>query len=186
MTPDTKCSTPAPCEKCKGTGSYAYDENHGKICEVCCRHTGRHVNDTGKEDYDYLHNVCADGCGEKLPETVPGKSLKESLAEPPSPTPVEEKAGWEERYDRIFQHSLGCNGTGDCDCNVNEVKSFIRSLLLSREREVATRLMTAKYPANCWERALEGNYDDAWEAGWEDRQAAFDRTCSELGIDIKK
>jgi len=26
------------CKKCNGVGSYSYDENHGKICEVCCTH----------------------------------------------------------------------------------------------------------------------------------------------------
>ena len=26
------------CPKCKGTGSYMYDHNHGTICEQCCKH----------------------------------------------------------------------------------------------------------------------------------------------------
>lgn len=28
------------CKKCNGIGSYSYDDNHGKICEVCCKHNG--------------------------------------------------------------------------------------------------------------------------------------------------
>lgn len=27
-----------PCKKCDGTGRYAYDKNHTKICEDCCKH----------------------------------------------------------------------------------------------------------------------------------------------------
>jgi hypothetical protein len=26
------------CQKCGGTGWYAYDHNHSKICEQCCLH----------------------------------------------------------------------------------------------------------------------------------------------------
>ena len=26
------------CQKCGGTGRYMYDHNHGKPCEVCCKH----------------------------------------------------------------------------------------------------------------------------------------------------
>lgn len=26
------------CPKCHGAGRYAYDENHSKVCEVCCPH----------------------------------------------------------------------------------------------------------------------------------------------------
>ena len=26
------------CKKCDGKGHYAYDDNHGKICEACCPH----------------------------------------------------------------------------------------------------------------------------------------------------
>lgn len=26
------------CPKCKGKGSYMYDENHGTICDLCCDH----------------------------------------------------------------------------------------------------------------------------------------------------
>lgn len=29
---------PTPCCRCGGDGWYAYDENHGKPCEVCCAH----------------------------------------------------------------------------------------------------------------------------------------------------
>ena len=28
------------CTKCNDKGSYMYDENHIKPCEVCCPHTG--------------------------------------------------------------------------------------------------------------------------------------------------
>jgi hypothetical protein len=26
------------CPKCKGTGAYMYDHNHGTICDLCCEH----------------------------------------------------------------------------------------------------------------------------------------------------
>lgn len=51
------------CPKCNGTGSYSYDENHGKICEVCCPHDQgwwllqeHYGNDNGKL-------CCLRGCG---------------------------------------------------------------------------------------------------------------------------
>lgn len=33
------CMTNKKCEKCHGRGSYMYDENHAKPCEVCCTHS---------------------------------------------------------------------------------------------------------------------------------------------------
>lgn len=33
----TFCAAPK-CQKCNDTGWYAYDHNHGKICEFCCPH----------------------------------------------------------------------------------------------------------------------------------------------------
>ena len=51
------------CEKCKGTGRYAYDEQHIKPCEACCVHSDgwwkldkRHGEDAGKY-------ACKIGCG---------------------------------------------------------------------------------------------------------------------------
>jgi hypothetical protein len=26
------------CKVCKDTGWYAYDENHSKVCDACCKH----------------------------------------------------------------------------------------------------------------------------------------------------
>lgn len=52
-----------PCPRCGGRGWYAYDENHGKPCEVCCQH------DKGvwqlREHYRYLNEkwCCRAGCG---------------------------------------------------------------------------------------------------------------------------
>lgn len=35
-----ECQIVYICPKCHGTKGYMYDENHGKICEVCCDHDG--------------------------------------------------------------------------------------------------------------------------------------------------
>jgi hypothetical protein len=51
------------CPKCHGTRWYAYDKNHSKPCEVCCKH------DAGwwllKEHYGENNNkwCCRVGCG---------------------------------------------------------------------------------------------------------------------------
>lgn len=51
------------CPKCKGTGAYMHDHNHGTICPRCCRH------DRGfwllKEYYgaDNGKWCCRAGCG---------------------------------------------------------------------------------------------------------------------------
>lgn len=51
------------CPKCGGSGHYAYDDNHAKICEVCCPH------DQGwfelKEHYGNRNGqmCCKRGCG---------------------------------------------------------------------------------------------------------------------------
>jgi hypothetical protein len=51
------------CEKCNGRGSYMYDENHLKPCEMCCDHSEgwwrleeRYGDDNGKY-------ACKRGCG---------------------------------------------------------------------------------------------------------------------------
>jgi len=51
------------CEKCYGKGSYMYDENHAKPCEVCCTHSQgwwkleeHYGDDNGKY-------ACKNGCG---------------------------------------------------------------------------------------------------------------------------
>jgi hypothetical protein len=51
------------CPKCRGSGWYAYDENHGKPCELCCSH------DQGWWPLTELHGkpghwACLSGCGE--------------------------------------------------------------------------------------------------------------------------
>lgn len=51
------------CKRCGGTGWYAYDDNHSKVCEVCCLH------DQGWWPLDpELHGkagyACKRGCGE--------------------------------------------------------------------------------------------------------------------------
>lgn len=52
------------CTKCGGSGCYAYDHNHGKICEVCCPHdqgrwllTEHYGGNNGKW-------CCKRGCGQ--------------------------------------------------------------------------------------------------------------------------
>ena len=59
----TKKSEPK-CVKCNGTGSYAYDENHGKICEACCPHDQGWFQLT--EHYETKNGkwACRRGCGE--------------------------------------------------------------------------------------------------------------------------
>jgi hypothetical protein len=50
------------CKKCKGTGSYMYDHNHGTICDLCCKHKSgywlltEHYANAGEW-------CCLDGCG---------------------------------------------------------------------------------------------------------------------------
>lgn len=64
------------CAKCKGTGSYMYDRNHGTVCDLCCKH------DLGwwqLRDYYGANNgkfCCSAGCGkviESLPHDTIGK-----------------------------------------------------------------------------------------------------------------
>ena len=54
------------CHKCNDTGSYMYDENHGTICDLCCKHD---------QGYWQLHEhygknndkwCCKAGCGHIL------------------------------------------------------------------------------------------------------------------------
>ena len=53
------------CSKCKGAGSYMYDEIHGKICELCCTHPegfsqlDPEMFGASAKDYSY----CKTGCG---------------------------------------------------------------------------------------------------------------------------
>ena len=60
---DTKQKNNWDCEKCNGKGTYMYDENHGTICDLCCKH------DQGfwelKEHYgkDNGKMCCKAGCG---------------------------------------------------------------------------------------------------------------------------
>lgn len=56
------------CLKCRGTGQYMYDHNHGTICDVCCKH------DLGywqlQEHYGIRNGkwCCRAGCGHLLGE----------------------------------------------------------------------------------------------------------------------
>jgi hypothetical protein len=54
------------CSKCRGTGSYMYDHNHGKPCERCCLHdqgwwelTEHYAGYVEGEN----NNCCKAGCG---------------------------------------------------------------------------------------------------------------------------
>jgi hypothetical protein len=56
------------CPKCHGTGAYMYDEHHGTVCDLCCRHDmgwwlleKYYGDDNGKW-------CCRAGCGKKLDE----------------------------------------------------------------------------------------------------------------------
>lgn len=51
------------CPKCHGTGSYQYDENHGKICEVCCKHDKGFLELQGHYGADNGKMCCKAGCG---------------------------------------------------------------------------------------------------------------------------
>ena len=53
------------CPKCAGTGTWAYDDNHGALCDLCCPH-GR-----GWRKLDGGSWVCAAGCGARRAE-APG------------------------------------------------------------------------------------------------------------------
>ncbi len=68
------CPTPPKkCPKCKGTRFYQYDDNHGKICEVCCTHAGTPWRSYGKW-------WCKAGCGAERPEpTHKGPASAEPL-----------------------------------------------------------------------------------------------------------
>lgn len=52
------------CPKCHGTGSYLYNTDHGKPCELCCKHDqGRRLL---KEHYGAANGkwCCLAGCGD--------------------------------------------------------------------------------------------------------------------------
>lgn len=69
-------STGNSCKKCNGTGWYAYDHNHGTICDECCPHdqgwwetTEHHVGYREGQD----NRCCKRGCGtyrRDLPEAA--------------------------------------------------------------------------------------------------------------------
>lgn len=35
---NAKANANPDCPKCKGTGRFNYDHNHGTICDKCCKH----------------------------------------------------------------------------------------------------------------------------------------------------
>jgi len=51
------------CPKCRGNGSYSYNENHDKLCELCCDHDGGWWE--LKEHYGINNGkmCCLKGCG---------------------------------------------------------------------------------------------------------------------------
>ena len=55
------------CKKCAGTGWYHYDDNHGKICEECCKHTNGwwKLSDgyAGYQEDSDDNYCCKAGCG---------------------------------------------------------------------------------------------------------------------------
>jgi hypothetical protein len=58
-----------PCWKCQGQGSYMYDENHGKPCEVCCAHEqGWWLLSAHHARFSPAHDTwsCGRGCGKTL------------------------------------------------------------------------------------------------------------------------
>jgi hypothetical protein len=77
VTEDVKMSN-SNCPKCHGKGYYHYDENHGKLCELCCNH------DKGwwllKDNYDKLNGryCCKAGCGVTI-STQQYESMLKSL-----------------------------------------------------------------------------------------------------------
>lgn len=70
------------CEKCNGTGKYAYDENHVKTCEVCCAHEDgwwQMEKHYGKDNGKY---ACKKGCGTIIDDLPSNISLKENTSAP--------------------------------------------------------------------------------------------------------
>jgi len=59
-------STPKTCSRCGAVGWYFYDENHGKPCEQCCRHSDWW--ELTKSHAGYIEGAdnacCKDGCGQ--------------------------------------------------------------------------------------------------------------------------
>ena len=52
------------CDKCHGKGYYAYDENHAKICELCCPHDRGWQELKGSTYNMNRHKeMCMRGCG---------------------------------------------------------------------------------------------------------------------------
>lgn len=55
------------CSKCRGAGTYMYDHNHGKICELCCKHNmGWWQLTEGFANPGWW--CCLAGCGFSVPE----------------------------------------------------------------------------------------------------------------------
>lgn len=81
------------CSKCGGTGSYMYDENHGKPCEVCCEHNQGWWQLT--EHYSHPGWwCCRAGCGE-IRKDRPDDADVGHLKEVPKPT--------EKKKDNVFK-----------------------------------------------------------------------------------
>ena len=59
------------CPKCHGAGWYAYDENHSRPCEVCCKHDSGHwllgeeYADKGKWACRLCGNILAERANKK-------------------------------------------------------------------------------------------------------------------------
>ena len=56
------------CPKCKGKGHYHYDHNHGKPCELCCKHDEGWWDLSPEHHGDAFHpgednGCCRAGCG---------------------------------------------------------------------------------------------------------------------------
>ena len=51
------------CPKCGGSGTYMYDNTHGTICNLCCKHTlgyWKLLENYGKNNGKWC---CSAGCG---------------------------------------------------------------------------------------------------------------------------
>lgn len=59
--------TQKDCSRCKGVGSYQYDDIHSKPCEQCCEHNNGwwELKEHYGEDNGKL--CCLSGCGFVLP-----------------------------------------------------------------------------------------------------------------------
>lgn len=102
------------CPKCQGTGQYFYDEQHIKICDICCTHSDgwwklerRYGKDNGKY-------ACKIGCGtliDKLPidDAVLIAQTREALKEVLGREPTEQEllrahAGFKRMAMVMYEH----------------------------------------------------------------------------------